>query len=203
MSGAVGSQHLSSELESLAQSDWERSDLESLSRRLGHRSIGAVLLVLALPMVIPVPAPGISVLFGLPLILVSAQLMLGRRSLWLPRRLGQRSVARADFRALVQKSLPALRSVERGLRPRLRGMTGDWAMIPVGAACLVLSLIIALPIPLGHLIPGAAISVIALGVIERDGLAVAAGLVVAMIALVVVTLASAGLIATLHTWLST
>ena len=46
--------------------------------------IGALLLILALPMWLPIPAPGISVAFGVPLILVSAQLLVGRRFAWLP-----------------------------------------------------------------------------------------------------------------------
>jgi hypothetical protein len=60
---------------------------------------------------------------------------------------------------------------------------------------------VALPVPLGHVVPGAAISVLAMGVIERDGLAIAAGLVVALIGLIIVVFASAGLVAVLRTWL--
>jgi len=201
LSGAgVPFSHLSSALQSMAGSNSGRFDLGTISRQLGRRSIGALLLVLALPMALPIPTPGLSVLFGIPLILVSAQLMLGRRSAWLPQRVARRSVARADFIALVDKALPILHRVERIVRPRVAWMVGNWAMVPVGAVCLVLAVIIALPVPLGHVVPGAAISVMALGVIERDGIAIGTGLITALIGLTIVVLASAELVANLRAW---
>jgi hypothetical protein len=73
--------HLSTELEAFARLVvTERVDLGTISPFMGRRSIGALLLVLALPMALPIPAPGISVAFGVPLILISAQLLVGRRS---------------------------------------------------------------------------------------------------------------------------
>ena len=55
--------------------------------------------------------------------------------------------------------------------------------------------IITLPVPLGHHVPGAAISVMALGLIEQDGLAILAGLLIGGIALLVVGFAMIGLMA--------
>lgn len=178
----------------------ERVDLGTISQFMGRRSIGALLLVLALPMALPIPAPGISVVFGVPLILVSAQLLLGRRSAWLPVRIARRSIARIDFIAFISRALPTVRALERLVRPRLRWMAGDWAMIPVGAICVVLAVIITLPIPFGHMVPGAAISVLALGLIERDGLAIGIGLLAALLGLTIITLASTNLVAALRAW---
>jgi hypothetical protein len=61
-----------------------------------------------------------------------------------------------------------------------------------------MAIIITLPIPLGHFIPGGAISIIALGLIEGDGLLIAVGLVVSLVALAVVTLASSALVGLLY-----
>ncbi len=194
--------HLSAALEAFADSiAGERVDLETLSRSMGRRSIGALLLILALPMALPIPTPGISVVFGVPLIAVSAQLLIGRHSVWLPRRLAHRSISRGEFLTFVSRALPSLRAMERLVRPRLRWMAGDRVMVPVGAICLVLAIIIALPVPLGHVVPGAAVSLLALGMMERDGVAIAIGLFTALLALAIVTLASAGLVAVLRTWL--
>jgi len=178
----------------------ERVDLETISRFIGRRSIGALLLALALPMALPVPAPGISVLFGVPLILVSAQLLVGRRSAWLPPRLARCSIARSELIAFITRAVPTLRLVERAFRPRIEWMAGDWMMIAVGAICVILAVIITLPIPLGHMVPGAAISVLALGLVERDGLAIGIGLLAAMLGLTIVTLASASLVAAVCAW---
>ena len=189
------SRHLSSALKDMAGAiRTERVDLQAITDFLGRRSIGALLLVLSLPMWLPIPAPGISVAFGIPLIIVSAQLVIRRRSAWFPSWLGRRSIARAELLMMIEKANPKLRALERIVRPRLTWLVGDWAMIPVGLTCLLLALVITLPIPLGHLAPGVAISLLALGLIERDGLVIAIGLLAATLGLAIVILASGGLI---------
>jgi hypothetical protein len=120
---------------------------------LGDRSIGGLLLVLALPMAPPVPAPGISVLFGVPMIVISAQLALGYRRAWLPAGLARRSVPRSTFLTIVDRILPTLRRLERIVRPRAGWLASRWATVPVGVICLVLAIIITLPVPLGHVVP--------------------------------------------------
>lgn len=191
-------QRLSDVLLDCANMAPERVSLAAVARILGRRSIGALLLVLALPVALPIPAPGLSVLFGVPLIVLSAQLMLGRRRAWLPAPLARRSISRAEFVALIERAMPALRRMERTIRPRLEWLAGDWAMAPVGAVCLVLAVIITLPVPLGHVVPGMAISLLALGLVERDGLAIGLGLTTAVAALALVAAASKAIAVWLH-----
>jgi hypothetical protein len=176
--------------------------LALLAQVLGNRSTGALLLFLALPMVLPIPAPGISVVFGVPLTLISAQLLFGRQTLWLPRQLANRSISREQLEAYIKRATPAVHKMEKLVKPRLVPLTRGMALRVVGAMCLVLALIITLPVPLGHLVPGAAISVMALGLIERDGLMILAGLLIGGLALLVVIFAMIGLAAAGHNLLS-
>ena len=178
----------------------ERVSLADIADVLGTRSFGAWLLILALPMVLPVPAPSISVLFGVPLMVISAQLALGGRRACLPGFILRQSVARADYLALVARMQPAMERFERLVRPRAFWLANDWAKIPIGVICLVLAMIITLPIPLGHVAPGSAICLLALGFMERDGVVIGIGFVAAVLALVIVTLASAGAVNALHHW---
>ena len=180
----------------------ERVALRDMAEFLGDRSIGGLLLILALPMALPVPAPGISVLFGVPLIVISAQLALGYRRAWLPARLAQRSIPRSTFLTIVDRMLPPLRRLERIVQPRAGWLAGAWTKVPVGIICLVLAIIITLPVPLGHVVPGTAISVLALGLIERDGVAIALGIVTAVLGLAIVVIASAGLLNAARLWQS-
>ena len=46
----------------------------------------------------------------------------------------------------------------------------------VGLLCLLLAIVLPLPIPFGNVVPAATISLFALGLLARDGLAVLAGL---------------------------
>ena len=141
---------------------------------------------------------GISVLFGIPLMIISAQLVLGGRRAWLPAFILRKSMARADYVALMARMQPAVERLERLVRPRACWLANDWAKMPIGLICLVLAMIITLPIPLGHVAPGSAICLLALGLMERDGVMIVIGFVAAVLALVIVTLASAGAVNALH-----
>ncbi|HEY1432568.1 MAG TPA: exopolysaccharide biosynthesis protein [Stellaceae bacterium] len=107
---------------------------------------------------------------------------------------------RSSFLAIVDRILPTLRRLERIVRPRAGWLAGPWARIPVGIICLVLAIIIALPVPLGHVVPGTAISVLALGLIERDGIAIALGIITAIFGLLIVVFASAGILSAARLW---
>lgn len=176
----------------VAAMDRERLTVEEVVELLGDRSLAAVLLVLALPMFVPVPAPGISVVFGLPMTVLSLQLAFGRRQIWLPRSLATRTLSSATFVRVVEGSLPTLRWMERLVRPRVGWLAGGWTEFPIGVICTVLAFIIVLPVPLGHFVPGVAIAFLALGLLERDGLVVGLGLAIALFGLALVTLASLG-----------
>jgi len=178
----------------------ERVSLADIADFLGPRSIGAWLLILALPMVLPVPMPGISVLFGVPLMMISVQLALGGRRAWLPAFVLRRSIERADYVALVARMQPALKRFERLVRPRASWLASDWAKVPVGVICFVLAAIITLPIPLGHLAPGTAICLLALGLMEHDGIVIGIGFAAAVLAFVIVTLAFAGAVDAVRHW---
>jgi hypothetical protein len=172
--------------------------LSDLAGVLGNRSTGALLLFLALPMVLPIPAPGISVVFGVPLTLISAQLLFGRTTLWLPQRIASRRIDRGQLDIYIRRAVPIVRELEKLVKPQLAQLTHGLALRMIGGTCLVLALIITLPVPFGHLVPGAAISAMALGLIERDGFVTILGLMIGGLALVVVALAMIGLTAAGH-----
>lgn len=190
---------LSDRLGVFAQSlSTERVSLSTIVNFIGRRSIGSLLLVFAVPLMLPVPLPGIAVVFGVPLIVISAQLLLGRRHIWLPAWLARRSIARAEFIALVERARPSLRRLELIARPRVSWLAADWTMVPIGAICLLLAVIITLPVPFGHMLPGAAISILALGLMERDGLVVGLGLIVALLAIGLLLAVANGVAVWLH-----
>ncbi|MEY4505618.1 MAG: hypothetical protein RL297_196 [Pseudomonadota bacterium] len=162
----------------------QRIGVGDLLMVLDDRAIGALLFVFAVPNIFPVP-PGVSTMLGTPLIFLSFQLMLGSRP-WLPKFIVNRSLQRSDFEALVRRVIPWLVKAERLLRPRYRLLTVAPFENFTGLICLLLAVVLALPIPLGNTLPAFAISVLALGTLEKDGLWVSAGLLAAGIAVFVV-----------------
>ena len=76
---------------------------------------------------------------------------------------------------MTTKLNPVLQRAERGLRPRLSLLLHPANERIVGAACLLLAIILLLPIPFGNIPPAWAIAAFALGILERDGLATLVG----------------------------
>lgn len=162
----------------------DRISISDLVLAMDGRAFGALLLIFALPNVLPTP-PGTSGILGLPLIFLSAQLMMGRLP-WLPAFIATRSMERSAFAALVGKMTPVLGRAEKLLAPRLTFMVSEMAQRFIGAALLVLAIVLALPIPLGNMLPAFAMTLISLGMLERDGLWVGIGLVLGAVSLVIV-----------------
>lgn len=163
----------------------ERIAISDLLTALGDRAIGALMFIFAVPNVLPTP-PGTSTVLGPPLIFLAAQLAFGRKP-WLPKFITKRSLARTDFLALINRIVPWLERAEKLLRPRATFLATPPMEYVVGVMCLVLAVVLALPIPLGNMLPALGIALLALGVLERDGYWVAAGLAVGTGALVFVS----------------
>ena len=141
------------------------------------RAYGPLIVLFAAPNVLPVALPGISAVLGAPLILLTAQLMIGRHRPVAARR----SCAAARWRARASSALVA---PDRAAAQRHRA--DDPAAAPaadrrlagkrvIGAVGLILAAIVFLPIPFGNALPGLALVLMAVGLLGRDGIAVLAG----------------------------
>lgn len=167
---------LSQLLEEFAGQGTEPLSLGDLAVALSDRSIVALIILFAAPNLLPLP-PGSSAVFGVPLILISGQLLIGRSRAWLPRRLARLSLDRGTFARITGRLVPLLGRFERLARPRFwPGAAGERL---VGLAILVMALVLTLPIPLGNWMPAVAIMLMSLGLAERDGLWLAFGALVA------------------------
>lgn len=163
----------------------ERISVADLLTVLGDRAIGALMFFFAAPNILPVP-PGVSTLLGAPLLFLSVQLMLGMRP-WLPGFVTRRSLSRDDLATLVRRIVPWLTKAERLLKPRMQVLVRPPTEHAVGLVCLVLATILFLPVPLGNILPALAISVLSLGVLERDGVWIVLGLLASVVAGAVVS----------------
>ena len=101
--------------------------------------------------------------------------------------MARRTMTRSDFAALVRRIGPWLARAERLLRPRVLALSSPPMEYFVGGVCLLLAIVLVLPVPLGNMLPALAISLLALGVLERDGLWILAGLATAAVSAVVVS----------------
>ena len=162
----------------------DRISIADLLAAMDARAMGALLLIFALPNVLP-SLPGTSGILGLPLVYLTSQMMRGRMP-WLPKFIANRSLPRDNFAGLVDRAEPWLARSERFLMPRLGWLVHERTERLIGGVALLLSVILILPIPLGNMLPALAICLFALGLMERDGVWVIAGMVVSVVAVSVV-----------------
>lgn len=194
MSETEHAPRISEILDAIAGSKRKTVSVQDVLEAFGDRAFGALLFVFAAPVALPMP-PGVSAILGAPLLFITAQLMVGRRTLWLPRALAERTMTRADFVALMGKVSPYLTWLERRLKPRFTYLYNPWLDRVTGLICLVLAIIIFLPIPFGNMLPALALSAFGLGVAERDGVVGLFGGVMATISIAVLAVLSKALIA--------
>jgi len=157
------------------------------------RAFGAMLLVFGLLNCLPLP-PGSSTILSLPILLLAPQIALGREIPWLPRKLIEHPLKRDDLRGLFRKLTPVVRRMELVTRPRLELLFAPVGERAIGVVCTLLAMVLVLPIPLGNLAPGATVAVLALSLLQRDGLLALAGYLMAGVSVGLLVL-SAGVVA--------
>lgn len=191
-SSAPAKDSLASRLKPLLRKTGERIQLSEMVERIdGDEGPGPVLFVLTLPVLLPLP-PGVSMVMALPILLVAPQILMGRKTLWLPKWLGDRSVKHAELVKLLNRVLPVLERVEKVVRPRLGALTGRTGEMLAGVACTLIGIILVLPIPFANLLPSWSLGAFSLGLTRRDGLFILAGYGLLIAALGVIALAAFG-----------
>lgn len=169
---------LSGELHALAQKFCETTvTLGEVRTTLGSRATGLMIVILALPFCSPISIPGLSVPFGAVILVLAACTVLGLPP-WLPRRLLAVKLPPRFFRAVLEGASKFVGWMEKQLRPRWLWLTSSTALIRghallicIGAGLLLLPLG---GIPFTNTLPALVVVLAMLGVMERDGVAVAA-----------------------------
>ena len=167
----------------------DRLTFSNLAAQLHSRAWGGLLFIFAAINVLPLP-PGTSVFFAMPLLIISAQMVMGRQTPWFPARIDRRGVRKTELQRLIHKFGKVEARIERVLKPRLSRLTGPAATRMIGVICFLLGLLAAVPIPLFHFAPAGASLLFGLALLYRDGalviIAVIAGVLsIAICALVV------------------
>ncbi len=154
---------------------------------LGDRAFGIMMLIFALPNLIPIPIPGISAALGIPLILLSYQLMKGKQAPWFPSWIANRTFKQHDLDRIFSYCLPHMERMERVLKPRWSFLIEPPIERFLAGICLVMAAMVALPVPLGNWFPALCISLFALAILERDGICAIFGLIAAIISTILVS----------------
>lgn len=159
-----------------------RITLGEMIHAFGARGYGILIILFALPNLLPIYIPGWSPIFGIPLAIVCLQLALGFPEPRLPRFLTERSMKREDLTMIVEKAIPWVQRIERYIRPRPSALTSWKADRLVGAYGVFLAVLVIIPLPFTNGPPSLACAIMAMGLLEEDSRAVIAGAVVGLFA---------------------
>lgn len=143
---------------------------------LEGRGFNLLLFLLALPFVTPIPLPGLSTVFGAAIALISLRLVLGEQP-WLPPALLKRSLPAGFFDKVLAVAGGLVRAMEKVLRPRWAVFAETPLLRRLHALLLFVAavvLLLPLPIPFTNAPPAWVILLVAGGLMERDGVALAA-----------------------------
>ncbi len=168
---------LSVELHQLAERFADhRVTLGEVMEVLGVRASGLLIIILALPFCAPVSIPGLSVPFGIVICYIATRYALGLPP-WLPARLLATKLPPRFFHALLEGASKFIGWIERQLKPRWPWWTRTPARLRLHAAMVGFSgFLLLLPlagIPFTNTLPGLVIIIGMLGMMERDGVAIA------------------------------
>ncbi|MBI1252561.1 MAG: exopolysaccharide biosynthesis protein [Alphaproteobacteria bacterium] len=158
--------------------------------QLDERAFGILILLLSLPCLVPA-LPGAQII-AVPIFLLAVQMLAGRDEPWLPGWFLRLDVKTTWLVAMARFAERRLAWAERAARPRLVFLAHGAAEKAVAAVLVVAALTIMLPVT--NTIPSLGVTLIALGLIARDGVFILAGAAVAfawiaVVAVVIVSLA--------------
>ena len=150
--------------------------LGQLSDGMQERAFGLLILLLALPCALPF-VYGLPQLVALPMLVLTIQMARGRTAPWLPETLRKRSLSIKSLLSVLLTTRKYAGWLERLAHPRLPAISSASAQRIVGALMLVPCLSILVPLPLTNTVPGIAVGITAVGLIQRDALFIVFGLV--------------------------
>lgn len=159
--------------------------LDYICKSLGTRAFAPMLVLFASVNLLPLP-PGSSAILGLPLIIIAAQMVSGKRRTWLPEMIARRSLSAEQFRSLMSSLVPRLARMEKLIRPRYWPFWRRQGERIVGGIALFMAIVVTLPIPGGNWLPAFCTTLLGLSLLERDGILFALGSIVGVVAMAVI-----------------
>jgi hypothetical protein len=163
--------------------------VRALIHSLGERGLLMACMVFALPSMLPIPLPGMSIPQGTIIMLIGLGLLFNRAPM-LPERLLEYRLPHKSLFLILEKGARLFHRIEKLSYPRMLPMTHGWVhglngiLLVLGAVILLAPL----PIPFSNVLPAYGILFTAFGTLQRDGWLVIAGYVMYILTVVYIAL---------------
>lgn len=163
----------------------ERVSMRAMAQAHGPEAHGTLLLLLAMPCLLPVP--GVGTVLGLGMAALAVAMWRGHCTPCLPQRVAELELPRHWAQRVLRGLASAYALAGRHARARLSHLATSGRRSATALAVGLMAAIVVMPIPFGNLLPAVALVFIGLGLVFRDGLAVILGLLMSGVALVATT----------------
>lgn len=169
---------LSEEFAFLAQECQERNlSLQDLLIQFGVRGHAFIVLLFSMPLIFPIPLPGLPVIFGIIIALSGIGIVFGTPIL-LPKKMTQKTFSATALAPVFRKASKVLKKLEWLIKPRLSWLVQQDAFRrTIGFLIFLCGFILFLPLPPGTNFPPAIVCVLlSVGLLERDFAMICLGL---------------------------
>ncbi|QSJ16304.1 exopolysaccharide biosynthesis protein [Nostoc sp. UHCC 0702] len=166
------SQEIKSLLQRLAE---QHLTLGDILAETSERGFSLVIALLVLPFLFPMP-PGLAGPFGAACLVLSIQMVLGRRSPWLPKKIARYQFPRPFAQFLLKNLQRLTRILEKITRHRLAKIANNPLTWRINGLCISwLTILLMSPVPFTNPFPTVGILLLAVATIEADGLLICIG----------------------------
>ena len=168
----------SDELERWLLSD-EPKTLGAMNDVFAEKSFAVTIMLLMFVPALPLPTGGVTHVFEAITVLLAAQMVLGRRTIWLPARWNRRDLGATATTKTIPFIVRRVRQVERFSRPRgTRLFENRWSMRALGLLLMAFAVAAAVAPPFSGLdtLPALGAVAIALSIILEDVVVLGIGL---------------------------
>jgi hypothetical protein len=152
--------------------------LGEVEEELAEKGATALICFLCLPFLFPIPIPGISTMFGAAIIALTLKIIAGEKAK-LPEKWAQKNIPPELFSKIILKSVKIFVWMEKVSKTRLAFFSRGKGKIAGGISMIIAAVALAVPIPpiipLTNTIPSISIFLIALGMVDEDGLLILFG----------------------------
>lgn len=155
-----------------AREGQEQVSMERLMDTIGRRSFGPLLLLIGIILVSPLSGiPGLPSTMGVAVFLLSSQMLLRRKRIWLPEWILRRNISQEKFARAARWMRRPARFIDRLLRERLSFLVDGPASWLLALVCLLVAVTLPLlePVPFAASSAGVALTCIGLAMIAHDG----------------------------------
>jgi hypothetical protein len=164
--------------------DWLHSEqpktIARISDIFAERSFAIAFLILMSPAALPLPTAGITHFFEIITILLALELLVGMRTIWLPKRWRNNRLGEGSLKKIIPGLIKVIRWFEKFSRPRFKFLIENQIFLRTLSLVVIIFsafALIAPPFSWLDTLPALGVVIIALGIILYDALLLLLGLI--------------------------